>query len=203
MRKLKSTHNLYKQNYKPMEFEGEWKEGIGEPQLKGCWFIWGNSSNGKTVFAAKLAKYLSKFGYVVYDSLEEGLSLSLKRAFQIAEIVESDKIGILDKASINELTDYLRKQKRVKISIIDSFQYCRLNILTYKALIDEFPNRLFIFISHADGKQPSGRTAKTVRYDANVKIWIEGYRAFPSGRYGGGQPITIWEEGAKTFYNEQ
>lgn len=41
---------------------------------------------------------------------------------------------------------------------------------------------LIIFISHADGKNPAGRSAKSVMYDASLKIYIEGYRAFSKGK---------------------
>jgi hypothetical protein len=39
-------------------------------------------------------------------------------------------------------------------------------------------------------------------YDASLKIWIEGYRAFSKGRYIGpnGGVYTIWEEGAEKYW---
>ena len=61
-------------------------------------------------------------------------------------------------------------------------------------------NKLFIFISHADGKNPEGSLAKFVKYDADVKIRVEGYRAMCLSRLGGDkEPYTIWEQGAAQF----
>ncbi|MEA2041163.1 MAG: hypothetical protein U9N85_01235 [Bacteroidota bacterium] len=195
-------HQFYNKKFKTLEFTGKWEEFVGKPELSGSWFIWGNSSNGKTSFAAQLSKYLGRFHKVAYNSLEEGLSVSLKKAFQTADITPDDNVMLLDKEPIPELAERLRKHKSPNIIIVDSFQYSRLNALTYKKLIDEFDKKLFVFISHADGKQPSGRSAKTVHFDANVKIWVEGFKAFPNSRYGGGEPLVIWNKGAAEYWME-
>lgn len=71
-----------------------------------------------------------------------------------------------------------------------------MDLAGYIALKKEFPNKLFIYISHADGKEPDGKLAKQIRYDSNVKIYVDGYIASCNSRYGGGEPYTIWEEGA-------
>jgi hypothetical protein len=202
MKRAHSIDNLYNQKFKTLDFEGEWFDLVDKPELKGSWIIWGDTANGKTVFAAKLSKYMSKFGYVLYNSLEEGISKSLKTAFKIAGIVGNEKIIILDKEPIDVLKERLNKHKSPNIIITDSFQYCGLNAISYKALLAEFPNKLFIFISHADGKHPDGRTAKKVTFDANVKIRVEGYMAFAKSRYGGGTPYTIWDEGAQKYWNK-
>lgn len=202
MKRALSIDNLYNKKFKTLDFDGDWFELVDKPELKGSWLIWGDSSNGKTVFAAKLAKYMSKFGHVLYNSLEEGISKSLRTAFKIADIESKDRIIPLDKEPIPELKERLTKHKSANIIIIDSFQYCELTKTTYKKLLSDFPNKLFIFISHADGKQPEGRTAKTVKYDANVKIRIEGFKAFANSRYGGGKPYIIWDEGANKYWNK-
>ena len=72
----------------------------------------------------------------------------------------------------------------------------------YKKLKEQFRKKLFVFISHADGKDPAGRSAKSVRYDCNCKIRVEGYRAMIVSRYGGGKPIDIWAEGAARYWGE-
>jgi hypothetical protein len=191
---------FYSKNFKTLSFTGDWLAMAGEPELSGSWFVWGNSGNGKTAFAVQLAKYLSSFGKVAYDSIEEGLSESLRRAFQIADITEQDNIVLLDKEPIEKLKIRLKKKKSPNFIIVDSFQYTGLSALTYKQLVSEFRNKLFIFISHADGKRPAGRSANTVHYDSNVKIWIEGFKAFAKSRYGGGTPYIIWKEKAEEIW---
>ncbi|MEE0983311.1 MAG: hypothetical protein U0L38_04600, partial [Bacteroidales bacterium] len=66
----------------------------------------------------------------------------------------------------------------------------------YKALREEFKGKLFVFISHAtEQKEPMGTTAVKVRYDAGVKIMVDGFIATGNSRYGGGKPMIIWEKG--------
>lgn len=200
MNKGYSMSQFFDKRIKPLGFTGDWLKLTGDVERKGGWLIWGASGNGKTVFAAKLAKYLSSFGRVLYDSLEEGFSLSLRRAFKLADITGKDKITLLDKEDIADLTERLRKPKSPNFIIIDSLQYSGLTAISYKKLIGEFSHKLFVLISHADGKLPAGRTAKTIKFDANVKIWVEGYKAFPVSRYGGGEPLEIWKQGAEDFW---
>lgn len=192
-------------DYKPkvLAFEDEWFESIGEPELTGAWIIWGNSVNGKTRFALQLAKYLSKFVKVAYDSMEEGLSKSMQHA--IAEIGFNDadtkkNFLFLDKEPIADLIVRLKKQRSPQVVIIDSLQYTGLKYSDYVKLRDTFRNKLFIFISHADGRDPRGNVGKSMKYDAFVKIYVEGYKAFPQSRYGGGEPYVIWEKGAKEYW---
>lgn len=192
-------------DYKPkvLAFEDEWFESIGEPELTGAWIIWGNSVNGKTRFALQLAKYLSKFVKVAYDSMEEGLSKSIQRAIVAIGFNYADtkkNFLFLDKEPIADLIVRLKKQRSPQVVIIDSLQYTGLKYSDYVKLRDTFRNKLFIFISHADGRDPRGNVGKSMKYDAFVKIYVEGYKAFPQSRYGGGEPYVIWEKGAKEYW---
>lgn len=189
-------------NYKPnvIDFDGEWLASIGSPELTGSWLIWGGSANGKTRFALQLAKYLAKFCKVGYDSLEEGLSASMQRA--IEEVGMSDakrNFLLLDKEDMTELKERLNKQRSPQVVIIDSLQYTGMNYCEYKRLRDMFPRKLFIYISHAEGANPRGNVAMSVKYDAFVKIYVQGFRAYPQSRFGGGSPFVIWDKGAQDF----
>ncbi len=189
-------------SFKPhkLGFDGEWLRAIGSPELTGTWIIWGNSANGKTRFALQLAKYLAKFARVAFNSLEEGLSDSLKNGVIATGMTEvQNNILFLDKESIEELKERLRKRRSPDIVIIDSLQYTGLTYEQYKRLRDEFRHKLFIFISHGEGREPKGNVGKSIRYDANVKIAVIGYVAYPQSRYGGGEPYVIWEKGARDF----
>lgn len=194
--------------YKPqaLPFEGRWLESFGTPELSGCWLIWGNSGNGKTRFTLQLCKYLAGFGRVAYNSLEEGLSLSLQTAIRGVGMEEvARRFVLLDKEPMGELTARLRGQKSPDVVVIDSIQYSGLNRETAKALVDGFPRKLFIFVSHADGKHPAGRTAGSIRFHAGVKVWVEGYRIpAPVSRFKEGlcAPFTIWEDGAARYWGE-
>lgn len=186
-----------------MHFDAEWKDLIGEPAFSGTWIIWGQSGSGKTRFTIRLANYLMKFGTVLYNSLEEGNARSLQRAFAAEGFTPETKgIVVMDRVPISELSERLSKRKSPRIVIIDSLQYTRMSYNDYIALKEKHLDKLFIYISHAKGKEPRGATAESVRYDADVKIHVEGYRAFAVSRHGGGIPYTIWQERADKYWND-
>lgn len=190
-------------NKKTMDFTNDWLDAFGKPEYRGAWIIWGASGSGKTRFALQLCKYLTNFGRVAYNSLEEGDSLSLQRGFRDVNMMEvSRRIILIDREPISELSERLKKKKSPNIIFIDSFQYTGMKYSDYKKLRSDHPDKLFIFISHADGKEPSGRSARSVRYDCDCKIRVEGFKAIVTSRFmeGVGKPCTIWEEGAARYW---
>lgn len=196
MARAASVEQVLKTKFRMIPFEGEWLASFGRPELTGTWIIWGNSGNGKTRFALQLCKYLCNFGRVAYNSMEEGVSESLRMALQDTNMMEMRRrFIVLDKEPVDELIKRLELQKSPNIICIDSLQYTGMNYEQYKQLKERFPGKLFIYISHADGKNPEGRVAKKVRFDSNIKIFVQGYRAEPVSRYGGGEPYIIWKEG--------
>lgn len=189
-------------NYKTKTYllDGGLDLALGEVELTGSWIVWGGSANGKTRFALQLAKALAKHVRVAYDSLEEGLSLSMRHAIEDVGFADVKRNFILlDGEGVDELKERLRKQRSPKVVIIDSLQYTGLTYTEYKKLRDEFRQKLFIFISHAEGHNPKGAVANSVKYDAFVKVYVEGYRAYPQSRYGGNVPYTVWPEGAAKY----
>lgn len=194
-RRAFTAEEFVKIKFVTMPFEGEFKNLIGTPERSGAWLIWGDSGNGKTRFALQLAKYLCKFGKVLYDSMEEGMKLSFQRAIISTNFKPVDKnFQIIDQEPIDELILRLRKRKSANIVFIDSLQYTELTKSTYKRMINIFPNKLFIFISHAEGRSPKGTTAQAIRYDADVKIYVDSYMAYCVSRFGGGKTYSIWND---------
>jgi len=196
-----SIEEIEKRKFIDMEFTDKWALSFGIPERSGIWLIWGHSGNGKTRFSLQLAKYLTRFGKVAYNTLEEGARKSMQKAVIETGLREvARNIILLDREPIGELANRLRRRRSPDICIIDSFQYTGMTRSDYIALKEEFNNKLFVFISHADGRHPEGRTAKFIRYDADIKIHIEGYKAFPTSRYGGGEPFVIWDLGAEKYW---
>jgi len=201
-----STEDLLSRKFKIMELEDEWRDLIGEPEQNGVWLIWGSSGNGKTRFCLMLAKYLARFGWVAYNTLEEGARRSMQKAVtevNMSELTHARRPVFLDREPIDELRIRLAKQRSPDIIFIDSLQYSGLNRSGYIKLKEDFPTKLFIFVSHAEGKSPLGRTAQFVRYDVDVKIRIEGFRAFSVSRLGETKPFDIWDKGAREYWGKQ
>lgn len=197
-----SVSELEKKKYKLFDFEGEFYDAFDRPEKKGVWFIWGNSGNGKTTFVLELVKYLAQFGKVGYNSLEEGSAHTMQKAFRNVGMSEvARKIILIEGESKEEISERLMKKQSPDFIVIDSFQYWQISYKEYIAFKAKHKDKLIIFVSHADGKQPAGRAAKSVMYDSSLKIWVEGFKAFSKGRYIGstGQYI-IWPEGVIKYW---
>lgn len=197
MKRALSVKDILSKKYEVFPFEGKWKEAFDTPERTGVWFIWGNSGNGKTSFVMQLCKELCKYDRIAIDSLEEGTRLTVQnnlRRFGMAGV--SRQLAFI-KEDIPALKERLRRHKSYNIIVIDSFQYTRMTYGEYIQLKEEFPDKLFIIISHARGKNPKGDAATSVMYDADLKIWVEGYVAYSKGRYRGStSKYVIWELGA-------
>lgn len=201
MSRALTVNNILTKKRNLMQFDNEWLNAFGKPELTGVWLIWGGSGSGKTTFTMLLCKYLTKFGRVAYDSMEEGDSESIKLVLVRVNMASvAHNFILLVNEPIEELKVRLRKRKAPKIVVIDSLQYSELTYKAYKELREEFHQTLFIIISHAEGREPEGKIGKKVRYDAFVKIRVDGYRAFVKSRYGGGEPIDIWPEEAEKYH---
>ena len=200
-----SVTELENTKFKVMEFEGKWLESFGKPEAKGVWIIYGESFHGKSSFMTQLAKYLTGFvkHKVLINSLEEGKSHSLKLNIQRAALgTVADKILLGNRQPIEAVKNRLKSRRSPEIIFTDSIQYTDLNKKTYNQLRDEFSSKLWVFISQADGKEPRGALAKHVRFDADVKIRVEGYKAFVESRYGGGKVFIIDAERAAAYWGE-
>lgn len=207
-----SVHELETTNFDVMDFQGDWLKCLGRPEKAGVWIVYGESYHGKTNFTIKLAKYLTGFvkNKILINSLEEGKTESFKLTSKRANLASvADKILLGDRVPVEKVKERLRKQRSPEIIIIDSLQFTELTKPTYKKLIDEFVNKkkkgqkkLFIFISNADGKIPRGALAKHVKNEAMIKIRVEGFKAFPESRFGGGEPFVIDAERAAVYHAE-
>lgn len=204
-RNAKGVREVLGMKYETMDFDGPWLDAFGKPERRGVWIIWGNSGTGKTTFALQLCKYLCRFGRVAYDSLEEGACLTMQNAFRREGMMEVNKRFLLiDNENMEELSVRLKRQKSPDIVVIDSFQYTGMNYRQYIAFKERHRRKLLIFISHADGKLPNGRAAKSLMYDASLKIYVEGFRAFSKGRFiGPKEHYDIVPEKARTYWGEE
>lgn len=198
-----SNRQFLETKFKSVEFTGCWLDSIGRPSLSGNWIISGKSYSGKTSFALQLAKYLTTFDRVAYDSLEQGECSSLQLSWKREGMQNvGTKIQLLHKAQLADLREFLSKRKSPNIVIIDSVRYMfGMKLTDVAALNADFPNKLFIWLSHERNGEPKGDLAQAIKYDADVKIWVEGFRAFVESRYTAkSAPYTIYEEGAEKYW---
>lgn len=202
MAKLLSASQVLTIKRKTIQLEGAWGDCLGEIDRTGVVLVWGQSGNGKSSAVMSLAKELTKHGKVLYVSLEEGYALSFQGTLRRYSMQDcKSNFQVVAGVDIDSLSKRLKKRRSADFVIIDSFQYTQLNYKRYLAFKKEHSNKLIIFVSHADGRKPAGRAAEWVKYDADQKIWVEGYKAFSNGRYiGKTGEYTIWPEGAAKYW---
>ena len=205
MGRAKSVSELLATKIETFPFRDEWYDAFGEPERKGIWIVWGNSGNGKTTFVVQLCKYLCQFERVINDSLEEGVSLTMKNTLLRCGMLEVNRrFLLLDNEPMKDLSERLLRRKSPGIVVIDSFQYTQMTYKQYITFNKFSKDKLIIFVSHADGKLPSGRSARSVMYDASQKVYVEGYRAFSKGRFNGPKmQIDVWPEETEKYWGDK
>ncbi len=207
MARALSNKNVCDANFNVANFDGRWLASIGKPELRGAWIIYGESGSGKTHFALELLAYLTRFvNQGVYNTIEQGMSLSFQNAWLDANMASVGKrVIVYSKVQMAELRERLRKRRSPQVVVIDSITaLVGFTRQTFAQLIDEFPDKLFIFIAHEEGGKPYPAIAKHVRKLSEVKIRVEGFKAFVTSRFtgasGGGEDFVIWPEGAARYY---
>lgn len=201
-----SVSNVLSKKFNPLEFYGEWEATLGKPDKAFSAIIWGGTTNGKTEAAMKLAKYLTNFGKVAYDSLEQGLSATIQEAL-IRNHMDTcgNSFILLDREPFDELLIRMSKPKSPDFLFIDSVQYTRITKAQYYQLKELMlkKGKGIIWISQAKGKLPKGALADDIMFDVDLKLWVEGFKLFPDGRLnGGGEPFVVWAQRAAKYWKE-
>ena len=203
-RNAKGVREVLSMKFDTFPFSGAWYDAFGTPERRGIWIIWGNTGSGKTSFVMQLCKELCKYGRVAYDSLEEGACLTMQNSLKRFNMQEvNGKFLLLDVEPIDQLCLRMKRQKSPDFVVIDSLQYTQMTYAQFIKIKEAYRNKLIIFISHASGTNPDGRVAKKVAFDAALKIYVEGKRAFSKGRFIG--PVghfDVWPEEAAAYYGE-
>jgi GTPase SAR1 family protein len=208
MIRAQSVYNFLNKKTEELPFTDEWYEAFANPSPTGIWLIYGNSGSGKTSFILQLAKYFDEDlnMRVAFQSMEEYGRTSLKKACRrVGWREKGSSIQMLPPSSPEELFEWLKKHYKTKVVIIDTIQYW---VLKYQFTIEQFfdlkaahSDKLFIFMSHVNGNEPDGKVAVQVMRDADLKVYVQGFRAISKGRdFGPKGYYVIWPEKERKIY---
>lgn len=208
--KIWSLKNLEDIRHEYIDFDGEWYQAFGRPEKSGCWIIYGKSGQGKSSFALQLARKLDEMGMrVLYLTLEMGGSDDFVESIRdVGMRSEINNIKWTDNATIPELEEYLSKQRSPDVIMVDSIQYfedqCGAKASEIIRLRKKYPSKIFIFLSHVDGREVDGKTAYQVKRDSFKRIYVEGFKATFIGRGKGGPRgyYVIWDKGYQRYWIE-
>ncbi|QSW90736.1 hypothetical protein J0383_07970 [Flavobacterium endoglycinae] len=201
-----SLKTLYEKRYEVYDFNGPWLDVLGNPEKGKVWLIYGDEKNGKTMFALKLAEYLSQFEPVYYISAEEGTGKSFQEnAMKRAKLdVKKANIKFLEYTELDEVEKILSKRKPPKTMFFDNITvyndelaYGRFRKFTMK-----YPKTTMVFIAHEERGEPYTATAKLCKRLARYILRVKGMTAFVSGSCPGGT-IMIDEQSAQLCHGSQ
>lgn len=193
-----SPKEILLKTYKTLPWGGEWQRCFGSPTVNEVWFISGPSASGKSGFTMQLAKELCKYGVTLYMSYEEGVGQSFQtrlERFHMRDCQGRFRVAVDD--TFDDLVVRLKRPKSAKFVIVDSFQESRWTYEQVEKLMEQFPQKSFIFISQESKGRPMGKPAERLKYKAGVKIRVVGYEAVCQGRFipEPGAKFKVWEEG--------
>lgn len=199
-----NTRNLFEIVHKTFEFEGVWRDALGEPEEFGMWLIYGAEKHGKTTFALLMANMLSNHKRVLYVSGEQGMDVDFVSTVKRAKISPDNKaMFYLPYVTIPELKTRLkRKRDAEKVVFIDNTTtyMSELRATTIDKMCREFPDVLFIYLAHEDDDgAPATAIAKHIKKLAKRIFRIEGLTAISAGRVDGKRFI-INEEKAVLYH---
>lgn len=118
-----SLSDLQNKQFKTLDFTGEWEKLVGKPEQNFSMMIYGQSGHGKSYLAGRLSEYLANnFGTVLYNSSEEGISLSLQEKLSK---LSSDSLRISNFKDFESIRKFL-KISSSKFVILDSVNHMSL-----------------------------------------------------------------------------
>lgn len=188
---------IMRKEYRTLDFKGKWRETFGEPSDPFTMLVYGHPKNGKTSFMMQFSKYLTNFGKVFYNSIEEGDSKTIKDAIIRAKMeeIQDGKFMLGTGYYYKDMVEYLLGRNKGKFVILDSRDYMNLTSHQFKALLTRFPNKCFIVICWEQAGKPAGKFAKDIQYMVDIVAHVSNYKANVRSRFGGGQEFIIWKEG--------
>lgn len=186
-------------------------DAIGQIEDTFTMIIYGDSGNGKTSLTVDLLTELKDVGSMLYISYEEGHGKTVQDMVRRHNLVEKLPNLKFSKGETSEsLIKILKRKKSAKVVVIDSWQFSDFTIEDYKQLKKAFvfgktpgKRKIFIFISHVNGRHPDGKSAIEIKRDANIKIHVEGFIGSVISRFGSKRNYLIWEQGAKQHWGKE
>ena len=193
-----SPKDIASKKWETLAWGEEWSKPFGFPAENASWFITGASASGKSSFVMQLAKEFCRFGNTLYLSYEERINQSFQRRMGYLGMHEvQGKFRVVTDDSYEELVERLKRPKSPKFIIVDSFQMSGWTYEQCEELVRKFAQKCFVFVSMEYKSQPMGKPAARLKYLADMKVRVMGYKAYCQGRALGdaGSYYVVWKEG--------
>ena len=164
-----SLESLKSKKFKTLEFTDKWQELIGTPEANFCMMVYGKPGQGKSYFTLELSEYLaSNFGTVLFNSSEEGSSLSLQNKISNFNM---ENIFLGSANDVNSL-QFLLTKSPYKFVVIDSVNHMNITPEDLRKLRGLHPTKGFICILQST-KNGDFKGSNEYEHDADISIKIE------------------------------
>jgi len=197
MARNKGIQEFLDKKFDYYDVNSTFKPLLGLPEKNFRAIVWGDSGSGKTTLSMQMTAYLSTWGKVYYNSVEQGLSKSLQDVALRCNIDKCKPGSIMfDYCQTFEgMVEKIDKGKP-RFVFIDSIQYMSLTVKQYIQLIETFPRRAFVLVSWCDkAGNPKYEAAQNIRYMVDIKIQTYQHNnrcmARSDSRFGQTSPYTI------------
>ena len=188
---IMSAGELVNYQYDSYAFDGKWQKLVGNPSKSFHMMVFGRPKQGKSIFCFQLAKYLTKFGKVLYIASEEGFSATLQQKLTefgaVNENLHFANFRDFDQIRSNLMgTDY-------KFIVVDSINFINLEPEDVELLKSENPGAAFITIQQAT-KNGAFRGSQQFAHNCDIIIEVVEGVAHHTGRYGAPSEMNIFEK---------
>lgn len=188
-----------------IKFTGRFYDVFDHPQKKARWFVFGQSSSGKSSFVMQLIKEFAKTEKTLLVSLEEDLDDGdLQDRLRMFNMQDVSKNFQLVADNYEELTQRLERRGSAQVVVIDSAPYFFMGktFADYLQFTKRYRHKTLVFIGHARGQLPKTELEERIMYDANQKVIVSGYVATNKGRKFGpnDNQFIVWEHGFRKLH---
>lgn len=166
---INSIQEVVGMKFRLLNFDGRWEKFFGKPQTNFFAVIHGMSGEGKTNFSMQFAKYLTKFGSVLFISGEEGYASTFQ---QKIKDTGAANVARFSASKINTGKEILTKiPNKYNFIVIDSLNHMRIDPEMMSTIRNKFNKSGIIAIcqSTKDGKI---RGSYEIVHDCDIAVRV-------------------------------
>ncbi|MBA3664244.1 MAG: hypothetical protein H0W61_08555 [Bacteroidetes bacterium] len=181
--KIASSVQIRNMSFGSFPFKGNWRDFLGEPQLKFHLGIHGKPGWGKSTLCVQFADYLAKnFGEVMYISGEEGFSKTVRDKL-VNNGINNPHLYFANIRSYEEIKTEIGNAYH--FIFIDSLDVLKINVEMLRDLKAWYPQSSFITVSQStkDGKM-RGTNDLMHENDITVAVNKPGIATTTKNRFG-------------------
>jgi RecA/RadA recombinase len=188
---IMSANELRDYTYRSYPFDGKYKALVGQPARSFHMMVFGRPKQGKSIFCFQLAKYLTKFGKVLYIAAEEGFSATLQQKLTEFGAVNQN-LYFANYRNFEQIRENL-KGSDYEFVVIDSINFINLEPEDVETLKAENKEKAFITIQQAT-KNGAFRGSQQFAHNCDIIIEVVEGVANHTGRYAAPSEMQIFDK---------